>query len=149
MKHIRRTLTFAIFSFGLMACEGPLGIFPGGELSGTVTEPPAIWQFEEISDMAQLETQPDDPYSINLVYVQIDGQLYVYAGNTRTTWVQHIESNPLVRIKIGETIYPLSAVRVHDDNEFNAFADIWASRSAFQRDPKQFDEVWLYRLIAR
>lgn len=48
-----------------------------------------------------------------------------------------------------ETIYPVQALRVSDDDEFDAFAVEWASRSMFQRDPKQFDEVWLYRLEAR
>lgn len=131
------------------ACDGPFVFLPGGALSGTVTQPPAVWELEEISAFAQLETRPEDPYSINLAYVQMDGQLYIYAGDTRTNWVQHIEQNPLIRIRIGETIYPLRAVRVDDEAELKAFAAIWASRSTFQRDPMQFEEVWLYRAVAR
>jgi hypothetical protein len=122
---------------------------PGGKLSGTVTAPPAEWQFTEPSQLAQLETRPQDPYSINLVYVQLNDQLYVYAGNTRTTWVQHIEQNPLVRIRIDGTIYPVRAVRVESPQELAGFAAFWANRSFFQRDPMDFDEVWLYRLQAR
>ncbi len=121
---------------------------PGGTLTGTVAEIPETWTFENDSDLAQLETNPEDPYSINLVYVQIDGNMYVYAGDTRTTWVQHIEKNPLVRLRVGETIYPARAVRVDDEAEMASFAAIWASRSVFQRDPNQFEEVWLYRLEA-
>ena len=117
--------------------------------AGTETEVPATWQLEEISDLAQLETRPEDPYSINLVYVQMDSQLYVYAGDTRTNWVQHIEQNPLVRIQIGDAVYPMRAVRVNNDEELTRFAAIWASRSMFQRDPMQFEEVWLYRLHSR
>ena len=40
-------------------------------------------------------------------------------------------------------------MRVHDRDEFLAFAEEWAGRSTFQRDPRQFDEVWLYRAVAR
>lgn len=77
------------------------------------------------------------------------GQLYVYAGDTRTNWVQHIEKNPMVRIRIDEVIYPVRAVRVDDRQELVEFAGQWTSGSMFQRDPLQFDEVWLYRLVAR
>ena len=132
-----------------MACEGPFLVMAGGELSGTVTDAPATWQFEEESGLAQLETRAEDPYSINLAYVQLDGNLYVYAGNTKTSWVQHIEHNPLVRIRVDDLIYPVFAARVDDDDETARFAAQWASRSVFQRDPMQFDEVWLFRLERR
>ncbi len=133
----------------LTACDGPTLVMAGGELSGAVSEPPAKWQFAEASGLAQLETRPEEPYSINLAYVQLNGQMYVYAGDTRTRWVEHMVENPLVRIRIGDTIYPLRAVRVNDPDELNEFAELWASRSMFQRDPRNFDEVWLYRLESR
>ncbi len=147
MQHLLNRFLFCMTVCLLVAaCEGPTAIMSGGALSGTVTEPPTVWQFEESSALAQLETRPQDPYSINLVYVQIDGKLYIYAGNTRTNWVQHIEQTPMIRLRVDETIYPLCAVRVQDREEFLAFAEQWANRSTFQRDPRQFDEVWLYRL---
>lgn len=131
------------------ACEGPFLFAPGGALSGTPVEAPATWTLDEGYGFAELETRPEDPYSINLAYVQLDGRLYIYAGNTRTQWVMHIEQNPLVRLRLDEVIYSLSAERVDDHRELTAFAAEWTSRSVFQRDPMQFDEVWLYRLTAR
>ncbi len=121
----------------------------GGELSGTVADVPVPWEFAEESGLAQLETRPQDPYSINLAYVQMDGRLYIYAGDTRTSWVQHIEQNPLVRIRVNNIIYPARAVRVNNDDEIVKFAAIWVSRSTFQRDPNGLEEIWLYRLQAR
>ncbi len=149
MHFVFRILALMTFFLTMAACDDPLIFAAGGELSGIASAPPDTWQFASTSGFAQLETRPEDPYSINLAYVQLDGQLYIYAGNTRTNWVEHIEQNPLVRIRVDETIYPVQAVRVSDDDEFDAFAVEWASRSMFQRDPKQFDEVWLYRLEAR
>lgn len=146
MTPIYKILSLTACMLLLSACEGPFIFAPGGELSGTVTEAPETWQFQEISALAQLETRPEDPYSINLVYVQMNNELYIYAGDTRTEWVQHIEQNPMIRLRVEETIYPLRAVRVTDNDEFLEFAAIWASRSMFQRDPTQFEEVWLYRL---
>ncbi len=144
-----RTISLIVVTLAMMGCEGPFGVMPGGELSGSQKETPATWQLAEESGLAQIETQPEDPYSINLAYVQMNGQLYIYAGDTRTTWVEHIEQNPLIRIRISEAIYPVRAVRVDDHDEFTAFATIWANRSAFSRDPMQLDETWLYRLTAR
>ena len=144
-----RAISFVLVSLVMIACEGPFGVTSGGELSGSIQQPPALWQLSEESGLAQLETRPDDPYSVNLAYVQMNDQLYIYAGDTRTTWVEHIEQNPLIRIRIGETIYPVRAARVEDHNEFTAFANIWANWSVFSRDPKELDEVWLYRLVAR
>lgn len=148
MKNIFRSL-LVIFSLLIFAgCEGPFVFMSGGALTGTVGEVPATWQLPEASAMAQLETRPEDPYSINLVYVQLNNNLYVYAGDTRTNWVKHIEENPLVRIRIGETIYQTRAVRIENREEITEFAAFWASRSMFQRDPMQFEEVWLYQLVA-
>ena len=149
MHLVFRIVSLVALSLVLLACEGPLVFTAGGELSGTVTDPPTTWQFANESGLAQLETRPEDPYSINLAYVQMDGRLYIYAGNTRTNWVEHIEEIPLVRIRVDETIYPVRAIRVIDNDEINDFAIQWSNRSVFQRDPVQFDEVWLYRLEAR
>lgn len=133
-------------TLSLTACEGPTVFMSGGELSGTVVATPEKWQLAKDSDLAQLETRPEDPYSINLVYIQMNERMYIYAGDTRTNWVQHIEQNPLVRLRIEEEIYPARAVRITDPDEIVAFAAEWTSRSIFQRDPLQFEEVWLYHL---
>ena len=144
MHHAFRTLSLLTLCLALAACDDPFILAAGGELSGTVENPPATWQFDENSGFAQLETRPEAPYSINLTYVQLDGNLYAYAGNTRTNWVEHIEQDALVRIRVDETIYPTRAVRVTDRGELTKFAAKWSGR-----DPMQFDEVWLYRLEAR
>ncbi len=144
-----RAFSLLGFCILLTACDGPLPFMAGGQLSGTEVEVPAIWQLEQNSAVVQLETRPDDPYSINLTYVQLDGMFYIYAGDTRTNWVQHIEVDPRIRIRIGETIYPGKALRVSDGEELAKFAGVWANLSSFQRDPLQFQEVWLYRVVAR
>ena len=133
----------------LSACDGPLMLAAGGALSGAATEVPDRWQLDEDSAVAQLETRPQDPYSINFTYVQLDGRFYVYAGDTRTNWVNHIELNPLVRVRVQDAIYPARAVRVKSDEELAEFAAVWANLSVFQRDPMNFEEVWLYRLEER
>jgi len=141
-----------LLSVGLMtmsACDDPFVFAAGGELTGRVEATPQRWQFDEKSALAQLETRPEAPYSVNFSYVQLDGRLYAYAGDTRTNWVEHIDHDPRVRVRVKGTIYPARAVRVVSDEELAEFAEVWAVLSSFQRDPMRFKEVWLYRLEQR
>ena len=66
-----------------------------------------------------------------------------------TNWVANIEKTPLVRVRLQNEIYSARAIRVTSSEELNNFASVWTGLSVFQRDPMQFDEVWLYRLEAR
>ena len=66
-----------------------------------------------------------------------------------TNWVANIEKTPLVRVRLQNEIYAARAIRVTSSEELNNFASVWTGLSVFQRDPMQFDEVWLYRLEAR
>ena len=149
MRSIIPVLSLSACLLILTACDGPFILAAGGDLSGTVTEAPNKWQLDEDSAVAQLETRPEDPYSINFTYVQLEGRFYVYAGDTRTNWVKHIEQNPLVRVRVKHNIYPVRAIRVMSEEELSEFAGVWANLSVFQRNPMNFEEVWLYRLEAR
>ena len=149
MRLIILILSLSVSLFILSACDGPFILAAGGDLSGAVTEVPYKWQLDDDSAVAQLETRPEDPYSINFTYVQLDGRFYVYAGNTRTNWVKNIEQSPLVRVRVQDSVYPARAIRVMNDEELSQFAVVWAKLSVFQRDPMSFKEVWLYRLEER
>ena len=133
----------------LAACNEPFILAAGGALEGPVAETPSTWALDKDSALAQLETQPNDPYSINFTYVQLDGILYAYAGDTRTNWVANIEKNALVRVRLQNKIYEARATRVTSSEELNNCASVWTGLSVFQRDPMQFEEVWLSRLEAR
>ncbi len=150
MQAIPHSTSVIALVLGLaVGCSGPLPLLSGGALSGAVAPTPAQWNFEEDYAVIQLETRPEDPYSVNIAYTLLDGSLYIYAGDTRTEWVQHMEADPRVRFRNGDVIYELRAERVLDRAEFAAFAEAWVSSSMFHRDPMELDEAWLYRLVAR
>lgn len=131
-------------------CSGPFGLLPGGLLDGEARSAPGDWGFAGGYGTAQLETQPDDPYSVNLAFTVLDGRLYINAGDTETQWVKNMTADPLVRLRIEGTIYLLRAERVTDRAEIATFGKVWASQSRFLRDPAELeDEVWVYRLVAR
>lgn len=146
----RRRAWVAALACATFACAGgPCGLLPGGALDGEVRGAPADWAFAGDSGTAQLETQADEPYSVNLVYTIVDDTLYINAGNTETNWVRNLEADPAVRLRIDEVVYELRAERVTDDTEIARFGKAWTSQSMFRRDPTGFDEVWIYRLRAR
>lgn len=131
------------------ACNGPFGLLPGGKLEGEPRAVPAAWNIPEKSGQMQLESRPEDPYSVNVNFTVIDGHLYVNAGDSETAWVKNIETNSEVRLRIDGILYEVKAVRVTDSDEIAEFGKKWTEQSMFLRDPAQLDEVWIYRMLPR
>jgi len=128
---------------------GPFLILSGGELDGTVTPVPANWSFTDSIDTVQFETRPDDPYSVNIWMIALPEGAYVHAGANRATWVENIEADPSVRLRVGENIYLLKADRVTDGDEFARFSDAYEKK--YDRRPRNENvaEAYLFRLTAR
>ncbi|MEM7409410.1 MAG: nitroreductase/quinone reductase family protein [Myxococcota bacterium] len=131
------------------AC-GPLVMIPGGALSGMPQEVPRDWSFTDGVDVVQLETRPDDPYSVNVWTVAANDALYVVAGTgAESAWVQHIEADPRVRLRVGDDLYDLRAVRADDDAEVDAFLEAAMAKYDFEPEEGQREQAVLYRLVAR
>jgi hypothetical protein len=122
---------------------------PGGGLEGPVEPGPSDWSFAGDSGTVQLETRPQDPYSVNIAYTVIQGRLYINAGGTETQWVKNMAANPQVRLRLDDTLYELRAERVTDRDEIATFGKAWTDQSFFRRDPGKLEQVWLYRLRPR
>ena len=146
MRSSRLSLPLAMIL--LCACGGPIAVFPGGALEGPVKPPPTSFAFARDAGTIQLETRPEEPYSVNIACAVVRDALYISAGANRSRWVENMEANPLVRVRIDGTIYELRARRVTEDPEMRAFAEEW-TRNSWARDPRALDEVWVYQLEAR
>jgi hypothetical protein len=132
-----------------LGCNGPFVLLPGGQLDGKVVVTPTDWSSVGEYATCQLETRPEDPYSVNIAYTVVDGTLYINAGDTETEWVKNMTADPAVRLRIDGTVYELRAERVTDEAEIANFGKVWTSQSMFLRDPAKLDQVWVYRLAAR
>lgn len=129
-----RTHLIAIFWLALAAsgCGGPFWAIPGGELSGEIVrEPVDDWSFVD-STFIDLETRPEDPYSVELNYVVREGKLYIDPAEGRQ-WFAHIQQNPDVRARFEGKIYPLRAVLVGRPGEIEGFD---ADRYVYRLDPR-------------
>ena len=130
---------------------GPLVMVPGGELSGTVKPVPVDWSFTDSVETVQLETRPDDPYSVNVWGVAASGGFYIASGRGESAaWAKHISADPRVRLRVGEDVYELSAVRTTDEAEMNAFLEAAKKKyEDFEPDEEQRQEAILFRLEPR
>lgn len=116
----------------LTACSQPFWGIPGGRLTGQ----------EAALDMAsipientvlQLETNPDDPYSVNIGFRRIDGNLYIDPGASRK-WFKNIQADPRVRIRFrgADIVYTAVAEPVTDPT---ILAQFEADRTVLQLVP--------------
>ena len=123
--------------------------FAGGELEGREVPAPEDWTQVAKREIVQLETRPEDPYSVNIWVISQGPYLHIFAGGTRAEWVDHIDANADVRLKIGEEIYLLRAQRVLDADEFERFARGWKSKYGRRPWNEDVNDTYLFRLTAR
>ena len=133
----------------LCGCGGPLGPFPGGMLQGTSASSSANWAEVGEYEICELETNPQAPHSVTVACTIVDGQMYVNAGGSEKPWAKNIRDDPNVRVRIDGQISELRGIRVKDDAEIARFGKAWNSQSWFRRDPTQYKEVWIFRLVPR
>lgn len=139
-----------LVAIGLLlgACE-PVGPLAGHTLSGEPTPPPADWSSVASVETVQLQTRPDDPYSVNIWGVAIGPDFYIASGRgANASWVGHIASNADVKLRIGHALYELRAVRVTDAAELERVSAAYAAKYEMDDEDKP-KEPWVYRLDRR
>jgi len=141
-------LTLALTTL-LLGCGGPFVLLPGGALEGATEPLPESWAFTDAVDTVQLETRPAEPYSVNIWLTAAEGNLYVHAGAHRSRWVEHLKADPRVRVRVGESIYELAAVRVREQPEFDRFADAYERKYGLRPRNENVAEAYLFRLGGR
>ena len=139
----------AMSSLFVVAGCGPFLLLPGGKLEGTTAPAPSNWAFTDEVKTVQLETRPEDPYSVNIWAVRIEPLLYVHAGANRSRWVENLEANPDVRVRVGDTLYDLRAYRVEGQDEFTRFSNAYEEKYGSRPRNENVMEAYLFRLEAR
>lgn len=133
----------------IAGCSEPFIVFAGGELSGEERTPPDDWSLLRDEETFQLETRPDDPYSVNIWAVGIGRDAYIGTGPDGTRWSGHIDANPQVRLRVGEVVYPLLARPVTNTDERRAVAHRYAEKYGMDQDENWLADALVYRLDRR
>lgn len=95
--------------------SNPIGPIPGKALSGDAVPYPSSWEVCNQHATVAIEVRPENPYSVTTWCFVYQDMLYIPSIDATTrTWTQLTMQNPLVRIKIGDNIYPARATRVTD-----------------------------------
>ena len=144
-----RSLFVAMMAVGIVACGGPFVLFPGGALEAPEAETPKSWAFTDEVDTVQLESNPADPYSVNIWVIAIDPNLYVHAGDNRAQWVENMEADPRVRMQVEDSVYVLAATRVEGQDEFDRFSDAYEKKYGRRPGNENVSEAYLFRLAPR
>ncbi len=105
------------------------GPVPGGALRGNVAPPPPEWAtaLEDGRSFCEIESRPEDPHSIQLECFVYGGDLYVQSHRYAfaswwpvTSWAAIWLEHPDVRVRMGQELYELRAVRVMDPEQREA-----------------------------
>ncbi|HEU4429806.1 MAG TPA: hypothetical protein VFT98_13675 [Myxococcota bacterium] len=145
-------------SLALIACGDPVGPFSGGALSGETKPSPASWDFAAKVEQVQLETDPDQPHSVNTWIGVVNGVAYIPSSMIRgpklpseREWVRNVSADDRVRVRIDGAIYELRAVRVADSSaEHRAALDELVKKYELVADDLDPDRaIWIYRLQVR
>jgi len=121
--------------------------FPGGALSGTEQPKPADWSGTAEVSTVQIETRPSDPYSVNIWGVGVGPDFYIATSPEGTAWSQHLDSDPGVRLRVGDVIHPLKAVPVTDEAERKRVYDSYIQK--YEYDDIADTAGLIYRLDTR
>ncbi|MCZ6887215.1 MAG: hypothetical protein O7H39_01875 [Gammaproteobacteria bacterium] len=146
-------LSIAVITSALVAGCEPEDRTPGLWLSGTEQSFPADWGFTRAHREIALEV--NTPYlvshSITIWCVELDGDLYIAAGNpVSKNWPGWVDDDPNVRLKIGEDIFEARLVPLDDDEHIMRVRAVQASK--YDRDPPSgptTSRFWIVEARAR
>ena len=150
-KAIVSVVVLVVTLANVIGCDGPFIMIPGGALAGTVEPVPGDWSFSDATDNVQLETRPNDPYSVNIWGVGVGDRFFIASGRgIEASWSQHIAEDPRVRLRIETAIYEMRAVPTQDPADREAFlAAAKKKYDDFEPNEEEASKAILYRLVAR
>ena len=107
------------------------------------------WRCRNGNCVVEIWPRPAAPHSVRLFGVSHEGALYVPAqGGAGKDWPHFAVSDPRVRVKIGDKIYPARATRVSDPELRPILIAAAAEKYDFElpQEPDGLDDVWVFRI---
>ncbi len=105
------TLTGIIIVLIGIALAAPLGPMPGVRIGGAEASAPVSWAGAQLPEEVRLATYEGPfPYVVTIWIVESGGRLYVI-GDPESTWVEKATRAPEAKLRIGDDLYDVLAVR--------------------------------------
>lgn len=130
-------------------CDEPFIVLSGEKLAGESVAPPEDWTEANEADVVQLETRLADAYSVNLWMAGIGSDVYVATGDDDTNWTVNLATDPDVRLRIGNSIYELTARKVTDLAERKKVAAEYVKKYGLDEDDNWVLDGQVFRLDRR
>lgn len=156
MKRALKWLGIGVVGLALIAAlvyatrSNPIGPLAGRELTGeVVTTAITDWSFTDEHPLIAVETRPAAPHSVTVICFSHDGALYVPArGGSAKDWPHFAVSDPRVRVKIGDKVYPALATRVEDPELRRVLIAAAAGKYDFEvpQESGGLDDVWVFQI---
>ncbi len=131
-KSTGRATLLLMLLCAVAGCDGPFLMLPGGHLVG----PEASLSEKAFPDagVVELETRPDDPYSVHIGFTLVDGMLLVDPAEERR-WYQNLRADPKVRVRFegDPVVYAARVLPVTDPALIDRFE---ADRHVLQLVPR-------------
>ena len=147
-KQMRKFTTAILLGLLVTGCAEYLPISSGALAGRVLPLPPSLDRITQ-DKIIQLETGANEAYSVNLWVVEVSGYLHVFAGDNKATWVENMEQNSNVRLRSGDEIFELEAIRVNDPEIFEFFAEAWEAKYGNRPQNESVEQTYLYRLRPR
>jgi hypothetical protein len=133
----------------LTGCAEPFIVFAGGALPGEVTDPPVDWTPLNSVEVVQLESNPQDPYSVNIWAAGIGPNLYIATSADGTNWTEFLDEDRDVRLRIEDKVYALEAVPVTSSDERAIVAAEYVRKYGVDKEDNWVSSGRIYRLDRR
>ena len=144
-----RALAAAMALALLLACE-PIGPIAGGQLSGDVVPWPDDWGFTADVDTVEVETRPEDPYSVTVWCLGVEDRLYVPTLDPDDRrWVRNLRAHPEARVRVEGKLYEVRRVEVDDPVEFETVSQALIAKYDIDDPEEKEGDVVIFRLEPR
>ena len=131
-----KCLSCLLLMFAIAGCAEPFIVFSGKALSGELTAPPQDWSPFASIEVVQLETRPEDPYSVNIWAVAVGPDFYIATGEEGTRWTEILSTEPRVRLRI-------------DPAEIGRVAEQYSLKYGLDAEDNWVEKALVYRLEPR
>ncbi len=154
MRRFLRGLIALVLAVNFIGCIDPKDRRPGLRLQGEVVgEVPADWSFTNAYEEIAIEVRTPYliPHSVTIWCAVTDGQLYIAARNPHEKrWPGWIESDPNIRLLIGEKLYEAKLAIVEEPSQIAPVSRAYAEKYELpNRPPEERPPMRYWRVESR